>query len=126
MYSYNSYHKVLTVGIVFLWAIFQFGGSIEDDLVYDNDQIKRSGVLLNNLKQGTWTWYYSNGKTELTGKYEKGKRVGIWKNFNSNGVLTLERTYSANKLNGRYTKYNEDGSISHQEIYKDDIKQKSP
>ncbi|MDG1427846.1 MAG: hypothetical protein P8H56_00880 [Crocinitomicaceae bacterium] len=51
MYSYNSYHKIITIGLVFLWAIFQFGGSVEDDLVYENGQAKRTGEQLNNRLQ---------------------------------------------------------------------------
>jgi len=120
LYSYNSYHKVITIGIVIAWAIFHFSGKSDDSLYYDNGQIKCSGKIVNALNQGQWIWYFEDGTIQYKGEFDKGERKGLWTRYNSKGHLISKSTYLNNKLNGIYLLYDENENISEKHIYKDD------
>ena len=124
MYSYNSYHKILTGLLVAAWAIYHFSARNDDSLKYENGQEKRIGTQKNNLNHGIWTWFYENGQTQLTGKFDEGNRIGIWKSYDTSGNLLIESTYANNQLNGLFTKYTSEGEVISQYIYRADTIQK--
>ena len=103
MYSYNSYHKVILILGVIIWAIYHF---------QSNDD--------NNLNHGVWTWYHSNGNIQLTGLFIDGKRNGIWKNYDASGSLTSESTYKDDQLNGKFTRYDKSGRVLVQQYFIND------
>lgn len=121
MYSYNSYHKIITIALVVAWAIYQFSGSQgEENLRYPNGQLKVSGGQVNERNQGTWTWYYPNGSIQLQGNFENGYRTGEWKRYDDAGQLTMHCTYVQNRLEGLYTEYDPAGNILRQTEYRAD------
>ena len=120
MYSYNSYHKIIAVAAIVIWAIIHFSGNNEDQLYYSNGQIKRTGQIVNNLNTGKWIWYFSNGAKSIEGSFVEGKREGIWKRYDSLENIITESYYENNKLEGKFTFYRPDGSIQEQYEYRSD------
>lgn len=112
MYSYNSNHKVITaVILVGCIAAFHFlrKEQTEEDLYYENGQVKFSGSRKNEVNHGTWTWYYENGQKMLQGRFEEGSREGIWTQYDTNGVVIMTSTYEYNQLEGEMIHYNSTG-----------------
>jgi antitoxin component YwqK of YwqJK toxin-antitoxin module len=54
--------------------------------------------MANGQPNGTWTYFYPNGKIQATGKMENGKRIGLWKYFLKNGQLAEESTHKWDKI----------------------------
>lgn len=76
MYSYNSYHKIVVVLGVVIWAVFHFSQRNEEGLYYDNGQIKQTGGTKNSLNEGVWTWFHSDGTVQLQGEFIHGNKIG--------------------------------------------------
>ena len=82
---------------------------------YENDTLKSVRQYLKGKDYGKWTFYYSNGNTETTGKFNKtGKRIGKWKYYYSNGKLKQISTFSnkGDELKGRWVTYDSIGNIT--------------
>ena len=120
MYSYNSFHKVLLIFIVIGWAMFHFVSKNNEDLVYDNGNPIRTGEVKEHMNDGPWTWYFKNGKPQISGVFIEGKREGEWKIFDSLGNILMKSNYQKNLLNGEQTYYNTDGTIQKVIFYKND------
>jgi len=61
---------------------------------------------------GKWTYYFANGKTEQTGKYdEKGKLTGKWVWYYPSGEILREENYLNGLADGTMTEFTEDGGI---------------
>ena len=120
MYSYNSFHKIIVVGLVIAWAMYQFNSRNNDDLKYSNGEPIRTGETLNSKNQGTWTWYHQNGKVQITGAFNVGKREGVWKSFDTLGNIMIESNYRNNLLDGVFIQYGTNGEIIRKDLYKED------
>ena len=81
---------------------------------YENDTIRSVRQYLNGKDYGRWTFYYSNGGKETTGKFNKtGKRIGKWKYYYQNGRLKQISTFSKNgEVKGRWVTYDSIGNIT--------------
>ena len=81
---------------------------------YENNTLRSVRQYLNGKDYGRWTFYYSNGNKETTGKFNKtGKRIGKWKYFYSNGKLKQISTFSNNgEVKGRWVTYDSIGNIT--------------
>lgn len=120
MYNYNSWHKILIVLVVVLWAIFHFQERNEEQLRYDDGQPIRTGTTKNNLNEGIWKWYHENGELGIEGNFDKGKRTGEWRFYDTNGRMYLKSHYKNNLLNGEFVEYDTTGMILRREIYRND------
>ncbi len=120
MYSINSPHKIITVFIIILWAIYQFSMRNEDSLYYKNGQIKRVGNQENALNEGTWIWYFPNGVTQLKGQFSEGERTGTWYRYDSTGQVIGVSTYQHNQLNGDWIELSTKGDTIHHQVFKND------
>jgi len=83
--------------------------------VYDEDNnLSSIRQYLNGNDYGKWTFYYSNGSKETTGKFNKtGKRIGKWKYYYRNGKLKQISTFSKNgEVKGRWVTYDSIGNIT--------------
>ncbi|MGF6907664.1 toxin-antitoxin system YwqK family antitoxin [Fusobacterium sp. PH5-44] len=103
-------------------------------LYYDDNQIDEI-MFENGIKNGSFIFYYGDGKIRTIGKYKKGKREGaaftfyksskrysylLYKNdflhglstlFYENGNLQKKSYYNNGKLHGEYLEYHENGNI---------------
>lgn len=81
---------------------------------YENGNLKSVRQYLNGKDYGRWTFYYSNGGKETTGKFNKtGKRIGKWKYYYQNGRLKQISTFSKNgEVKGRWVTYDSIGNIT--------------
>ena len=63
---------------------------------------------------GRWTFYYSDGSKETTGKFNKnGERIGKWKYYHTNGKLKQISNFSNNgEVKGRWVTYDSIGNIT--------------
>jgi antitoxin component YwqK of YwqJK toxin-antitoxin module len=82
--------------------------------VFENNTLRSVRQYLNGKDYGRWTFYYSNGKKETTGKFNKaGKRIGKWKYYYKNGQLKQISTFSNNgEVKGRWVAYDSIGNIT--------------
>lgn len=83
-------------------------------LVYENNTLRSVRQYLNGKDYGRWTFYYSNGGKETTGKFNKtGKRIGKWKYYYENGRVKQISTFSNNgEVKGRWVTYDSIGNIT--------------
>ena len=73
-------------------------------------RIKEEGNYKNDLKDGKWTSWHSNGKKWYEKTYKDGKSDGLHTNWHSNGKKRYEKTYKDGKMiSEKY--WNEDGSV---------------
>ena len=81
---------------------------------YENNTLRSVRQYLNGKDYGRWTFYYSNGNKETTGKFNKtGKRIGKWKYYYMNGKLKQISTFSINgEVKGRWVTYDSIGNIT--------------
>ncbi|WP_095072618.1 toxin-antitoxin system YwqK family antitoxin [Tenacibaculum jejuense] len=54
---------------------------------YDNGQLKESGKIINNKKEGVWKEFYKEGEVKAILHYENGLRSGDFTVFHQNGVV---------------------------------------
>jgi len=120
MYSYNSYHKIITVAIFIGWAIFHFTQRENDGLYYKNGQIKIEGSRVNAINEGKWVWYYENGVVQMSGNFKNGKREGTWNRFDKNGRLVAQSNYRNNVLDGVFLTFNKNGDTLSVQYYEQD------
>ncbi len=82
--------------------------------VYENNTLRSVRQYLNGKDYGRWTFYYSNGRKETTGKFNSaGKRVGKWKYYYINGKLKQISTFSnKGEVEGRWVTYDSIGNIT--------------
>ncbi len=117
--------------------ILLFGCSSEPRLVddlYDNGQLKVSGVVedgkqegvwryfyadgtlksegawLHDYQDGAWVYYYPNGKRKQAGNYASKLRHGAWTYWYDNEQMYCEGVYDADRQDAVWTYYREDGT----------------
>lgn len=77
-----------------------FGKSFTDfflTLYYYNGMKKLECLIVNNLYEDTFTYYYfENGNIQIKGCYKSGIRVGEWCFYHLNGKLLTKGIYSGN------------------------------
>tara|TARA_B100000401_G_scaffold164833_1_gene110122 strand:- start:331 stop:873 length:543 start_codon:yes stop_codon:yes gene_type:complete len=71
------------------------------------------GAYLNDLKNGSFTKWYSNGVKRVEGSYRKGMKNGIWSYYfkNSPGVVRLNGNFKNGKKNGKWVFYDKNETI---------------
>ena len=81
---------------------------------YEDNNLSSVRQYLNGKDYGRWTFYYTNGTKETTGKFNKtGKRIGKWKYYYRNGKLKQISTFSINgEVKGRWVTYDSIGNIT--------------
>jgi antitoxin component YwqK of YwqJK toxin-antitoxin module len=99
---------------------------------YSQDGIKRvDGQYLKGKQNGTWTYYFPNGKIKITGNFVEGDggnkseasgipqngREGVWRSYYSNGNKSQVSNFSSGQLNGIFKSYYENGSIEEESNY---------
>jgi antitoxin component YwqK of YwqJK toxin-antitoxin module len=63
------------------------------------------GSLINNLREGKWTWYDQYNRVIKQGNYVNGKKEGQWteKIYTGHAFDLIEMNYKNNELDGKWT-----------------------
>ena len=71
------------------------------------------GAYLNDLKNGSFTKWYSNGAKRVEGSYRKGLKTGVWSYFfkNSPGMVRLTGNFKDGKKHGKWVFYDKNETI---------------
>lgn len=95
-----------------LWRVYDDGGNI-----------KYSGEYIDGKPTGTFTYYYSTGKSKAVLVYSDSGRVAHAKNYFPGGRVMAKGKYVNQKKDSTWVYYSEqDGSLSAEENYKDGLK----
>jgi hypothetical protein len=69
------------------------------------------GTLKNGKKDGSWVYYFKNGKLKGKGYYKNGSRESSWVHYWNNGQLLLKGNYKNDKRDGSWVYYKKDGTL---------------
>ena len=69
------------------------------------------GFMNKNKNDGTWKYFYENGKLECTGNFKNDEPTGKWIWFYKNGSTKCEGSFVNNKPDGKWMKYDEEGKV---------------
>ena len=71
------------------------------------------GAYINDLKNGTFTKWFTNGTKRVDGSYRKGMKNGIWSYFykNTPGVIRLTGSFQNGQKNGKWVFFDKNGTI---------------
>jgi antitoxin component YwqK of YwqJK toxin-antitoxin module len=97
---------------------------------YQTGQKEIEGTYNNNLMDGLWVYYFSNGNKKVIGYFSnsdggnpgntgipKNGRQGEWSFYNENGYLTDAYNYLNGLLSGPYKEYYENGNLKVESNY---------
>ncbi len=82
---------------------------------YSNDTIHVKGEIINNVKQGSWTWYFENGKVNFKINFIDGIKNGDYIIYSKDGSTSIKGVYSDGKNTTTLTE-NEKGLFNRMEI----------
>lgn len=112
---------------------------------YENGVLVYEGQFVNDVPQGTFKYYYPNGKLKSVSEFVTGvskvnvttyhengnvaskgtfinqQKDGKWKYFNDKNVLLSEENYKLGKKNGAFVTYSVDGYKLKEEMYANDL-----
>ncbi len=92
--------------------------------LYDNKQIKVLGNYKNDVKTGTWIYYFNNGQIEQSGAYnDKGQAIGDWKWYYNSGKILRSETFENGVEEGILTEYAENGSVISKGLFAGGLKE---
>ncbi len=72
--------------------------------------------IVNNLKEGYWEIYDTDGNLWYKGNYKSGIIEGYWEWYYSNGKLRYKGNYISDKLDGYWEEYS-NGKLEIQVIF---------
>jgi len=87
---------------------------------FSDGQPKITGAYVNGKAEGTWTWWYENGKKMTEGNFIEGKRNGIWQTWYEGGQKKSESIYVDDRLNGLCTQWYKNGKMKQHGKYRQD------
>jgi len=86
--------------------------SIEQKVFYETDTNRGNveciqspeGSLINNVREGKWTWYDQYNQVIKRGNYVNGKKEGKWTEwlYSGHSYDTIEMNYKNDKLDGKW------------------------
>ena len=80
-----------------------------------------SFLFSQEVQDGPFKSYHSNGKVEMEGTIKNGKEDGLWKMYYESGRIEGEGTFKDGKLNGPFKSYYENGQLEMIGNYKYDL-----
>jgi antitoxin component YwqK of YwqJK toxin-antitoxin module len=109
------------------WQYFSRNGMLILELNYKDNKLNgefiryngitgkmlEKGAYLNDMKNGSFTKWYSNGTKRVEGSYRKGLKNGIWSYYfkNSPGIIRLNGNFKDGKKHGKWVFYDKNGTI---------------
>ena len=76
---------------------------------YKDGTLKSEGAWLHDYQNGAWVYYYANGKRKQAGNYASKLRQGAWVYWYDNEQIYCEGVYDADRQDGLWKYYREDG-----------------
>ena len=97
-YQQANNNKILFIYILLYICFVQISYSLGQDSNYvqlydEKGIISSEGYLVNNLPEGEWISYYSNGQIKSKGSWKANQLNGEWVFYNINGNLINEEPY---------------------------------
>jgi antitoxin component YwqK of YwqJK toxin-antitoxin module len=83
------------------------------------EQLREEVNFINDIRNGIFKSYHSDGKIWQEGIYINNKRNGIYKTYYKNGKLATEVNYIDDKMNGIYKTYDWNGQLDKEVNYID-------
>ncbi|MFM1744316.1 MAG: hypothetical protein RLZZ630_253, partial [Bacteroidota bacterium] len=99
---------------------FDNKGNTTGSRLYDKDRVIAEGGTVDpqGRQQGSWKYFYEDGKLRMEGTYVNGERSGVWSFYYPNSRLQQQGAYVANKPEGNWSWFYPDGKILREENYK--------
>ena len=92
--------------------------------VYRIGDIVEKGRYVNDLRQGTWKGYYSNGRLFYEGNFYQGYPHGKFLFYYDSGLLKEEQHYVNGIKERVWKKYNKEGNLFLVVLYRNDLEVK--
>jgi antitoxin component YwqK of YwqJK toxin-antitoxin module len=83
----------------------------------ENKTLIGSGETLNDLKTGTWTTYYADGRVKSINSYLAGQLNGVQVNFTDRGQVEFQAFYKNGQLNGPWATFNNGNRKKEERFY---------
>jgi antitoxin component YwqK of YwqJK toxin-antitoxin module len=104
-----------------LEAEFIYNGSDLKDgtysVYYDNGKLKRQFTVLNGKTSGASKSYFEDGSPNIYSNYINGLFEGSYTAYYKGGVMKEKSTYTKGKQTGEYEEYYESGKLSEKGLY---------
>ena len=84
---------------------------------YSNGQKSFEKNFSNGVEDGKWTHWYEDGVLKIKGNYKDGHEDGKWVYFYSNGGKKLEFNFKNKKIHGTLIKWYKDGNKEEEGTY---------
>ena len=81
-----------------------------------------TGSLVDDRREGIWTFWYQWGQKKQQGLFRAGEREGVWQRWHANGQLAVRATYVAGRLDGPWSLFYPDGALHRSGQFADDLK----
>jgi len=88
-------------------------------IFFKNDTIDCIGFYKKNNKNGSWVYFYNNGKIHQQGNYVNDKQNGIWKYYFDSGEFMGKGLLVNNNQEGLWKWYHKNGTLYTERFYKD-------
>ncbi len=98
------------------WKIF---GRMKKIPAYQPDQVIEQGKYTNSRKQGLWTKFFPNGKTQSEIEYKNSRPNGSYKTYYENGELQEEGNWKNNRNTGKFVRKHENGETAQEFAFND-------
>jgi antitoxin component YwqK of YwqJK toxin-antitoxin module len=73
-----------------------------------------------NIKQGSFTYFFSNGQVESVGEFDNSKKQGLWMYYNDNGTVSDSIIYKDDDQIGTAVGFYPNGNIKDSSFYNAD------
>ena len=78
-------------------------------LYHSNGEIDEQGAYAMGKEIGRWDWWYESGEKKAVGQFENGDRVGRWTWWHENGEILMQGAYEGGVGSGRWVMYHDNG-----------------
>lgn len=86
---------------------------------YSDMSVRSDGMIVNNLREGLWTFYYPNGNKQTEYAFVGGKEEGPYRVFRENGVPYYVGQCRQGRRVGTWEVYDANGNLATTQDYGD-------
>lgn len=84
---------------------------IKETKWYTDGQKEYEGSFKDNKRNGTWTYWYANGKIWTTCEYLNGQKHGVTEIFHQNGIRKMKGQYKYNQMTGSWSFFDQNEKL---------------